>query len=443
MTAIGTTHTVASEPATRPEPRFGAFLRWAAVLAALLAGIGLPAKLYPSHDLPAIVLASAISIAVDRVFGALGLAVKGRARRAPSPVKPGHADPRALPAGQPGPVPPDEGGLPDPSRSPARPGMTTPPPPAQPGPHQPYHPPQPAPDMAPVPSSSVRPLVFVGRSSLGAQPWRLPRLTKALHGVAADEALAGDLDIRATSVIGPAHRFDPNTDGRRQDTYQLGLSADGRYLMVAVADGVSNATQSHEGAQCAVSTAVELLRIELARNDDLRRLNTSDVFRAVAQRMAARAEHRKINPASFATTLILAVVPTAPGPQTGQRTAWLGWVADSSGWSLEAHRWRRVTGMAKSGYDPNTLDGCLPADPHLAKSALVPLRSGQALALMTDGLSDLMTDVDGAAGELARRWTTPPPLPAFVRDMCFDAPGQDDDRTAVVIWTSGEQGGPR
>lgn len=443
MTAIGTTHSVASEPATRPQPRLHSFLRWTAALVALLAGVFLPTKLYAAHDLPVIVLVSAISIAVDRILGTLGQAVKGKAaRRAPSPAMPGPAGPRALSPGSSMPVQLEQPGLPVPSYSSAGPGMpqTPPAPPPLPGPHEPQHS---GPDMAPAPPSSVRPLVFVGRSQLGAQPWRLPRRTKALHGVAADEALAGDLDIRATSVIGPAHRFDPKADGHRQDTYQLGLSADGRFLIAAVADGVSNATQSHDGARLAATTAVELLRIELARNDDLRRLKTGHVFTAVAHRMASRAEHRKIDAADFAATLIVAVVPTAPGPRSGQRTAWLGWVADSSGWSLEANRWHRMTGMAKSGYDPNTLDECLPADPHLAKSALITLGAGQALALMTDGLSDLLTDVMGAAEELAKRWAAPPSLPAFVRDMCFDAPGQDDDRTAVVIWTPGAPGGPR
>lgn len=423
MTAIGTTHTMPGEASPRPQPRFRSAMRWPAALGAVFAGVLLPAEFYAPHNLPVVILVAAITIAADRILGAVGKLIEaGRRGSAPAlPVQPG-----------------------------SRPPMTPPYGPASygPPPQQQYEPPQqhgsPPPQQhgspPPPPSSGVRPLVFVGRSQLGPKPWRLPRRMPALHGVEADEALAGDLDIRATSVVGPAHRFDPEADGHRQDTYRLGLSADGQFLVAAVADGVSNAARSQDGAKWAASTAVEYLRLELARNSDHRRLQADRLFAAVANRMKTHAERIQVAPKALASTLIVAVIPTSAG-RPGQRTAWLGWVADSSGWQLEAGRWRRVTGLAKSGYDPNALDGCLPADPHLAKSALIVLQTGQALALMTDGLSDLLTDVGGAQEELAKRWSTPPTLPAFVRDLCFDAPGQDDDRTAVVIWTPGHQGG--
>ena len=62
------------------------------------------------------------------------------------------------------------------------------------------------------------------------------------------------------------------------------------------------------------------------------------------------------------------------------------------------------------------------------------LTYGSALAVLTDGVGDALTDIPHAASWFAERWQRPPSLASFLLDVDFDAAGQVDDRTAVVVW---------
>lgn len=291
----------------------------------------------------------------------------------------------------------------------------------------------------PKQDENLRPVAFAAQSDLGTMPWRLSQLSDR-SGVAADQALVGGLELRAVSVVGPAHRIDPYKARPCQDAYRVAIAGRGRFLIAAVADGVSNARLSHEGAALAAHCAVRRLKDLLDNGLDPDRLRAEQVFPAVANQLLKLADDRQRSASEFATTLITAVIPTAAvipatGHAEGGRPVWLGWIADSSAWVLGGPEWRQLAGEVKTGYDPNLLSVCLPNNPKRAQQARGWLPDGHTLALMTDGLSDLLTDVEGADQELARRWAAPPTLAEVVRDLCFDAPGQDDDRTAVLVWT--------
>ncbi len=280
---------------------------------------------------------------------------------------------------------------------------------------------------------SLRPLVFVKQTTMGSMPWQLPRHS-AQPGVAADQAQAGDLVIRAASIVGAGHRHNPERAGPRQDSYQLALDGRRRFLLAAVADGVSSATSSEIGAHMATVGAIDALGRMLHEQVKPNAHAAQQLFQQVAYAITGEAEQRRQRPTEYATTLLVAAIPLAADPDGG-RKVWLSWLADSTAWLFDAGGWRQQTGTAKSGLDRNTLEACLPGSPDQVQSALIDFPAGQVLALMTDGLGDVLTDVGGAREELARRWAAPPSLPAFLRDMCFDAPGQDDDRTAVLVWS--------
>lgn len=292
-------------------------------------------------------------------------------------------------------------------------------------------PPAPVTDQAP-PTPALRPVAFVGVTENGAMPWRIPQISD-YSGVAADQAKVGDLEVRAASVVGPAHRVLEHKATPRQDAYRLAPAARGKFLVVAVADGVSSARRSHLGANQATLYTVQRLKEVLDRCPDLSQLRADQVFPEVADHLQKLAERWQSDPADFATTLMVAVVPTLSRDPRG-REVWLGWIADSSAWQF-GQAWRPVAGQGKADFDSNAISSYMPMHPKRASHALRWLPHGESLALMTDGLSDLLTDVDGAAAELHRRWVAPPSLPELVRDMCFDAPGQDDDRTVVMVWT--------
>ncbi|MEV6495002.1 protein phosphatase 2C domain-containing protein, partial [Actinoplanes sp. NPDC051633] len=107
-------------------------------------------------------------------------------------------------------------------------------------------------------------------SNAHAQPWLLPPHRSA-PGIAADEAQVGDLSVRAASVVGPGHRCTEPVVAR-QDAYQLGRDRASRFLVVAVADGISASRHADRGATVAAQRSVDALagRLDQAATlDDL------------------------------------------------------------------------------------------------------------------------------------------------------------------------------
>jgi hypothetical protein len=416
----------------RTESRLTRATRWLIPLAALLVAVLLTEPLHRLSRPSLAVAVALVTIAVDRALAA-GVRVAAAWRRKPPALPP-----------RPALVP-----VPDYPQAPEQPVQQAPEQVPDQSSEQPpeQSPQQPRRDLmvvpSPIPDQRYRPLSFAGQTPIGSAPWRLPRIP-AQSGVAADEAVAGDLVLRAASVIGAAHRFSAARAAPRQDSYRLGLDTNNRFLLVAVADGVSGASHSEWGARLATTLAVDRLRAVLEETQDLERIRSDQVFGAVARQMEDQARENRFKPGDCATTLITAVIPMT-AKQSAPRRAWVGWLADSSAWLLGADGWRRLTGERGSGPGRATPDACLPGDPLFATHRMVELPADGALVLMTAGLGDLLTDVPDAADELAARWAAPPPLSEFLRDLCFDAPGQDDDRTAVMVWATGggrRRGGP-
>ncbi|MEV7926682.1 protein phosphatase 2C domain-containing protein [Kitasatospora sp. NPDC088264] len=266
-------------------------------------------------------------------------------------------------------------------------------------------------------------------------PWLLPERT-VQNGIAADEATVGALTIRAASVVGPGHRCGRPAEPR-QDSYRIGRSPDSRYAIVAVADGLSSAAWSDVGATAASSQAVTLLReqIEAVGFD---RLDVKALYGRVAESIAAHAAGRGVGTSHLATVLITAVI--AEPDANGVARAWVGWLGDSSAWTLDPRvpLWRFSAGEAKDRAAvvvSNEVAGRLPDTPHLAVDGYVTLASGAALALVTDGIGDAWADRAGNVNEyFANAWRSPVPATRFTADVGFDAPQCLDDRTAVVVW---------
>jgi hypothetical protein len=266
-------------------------------------------------------------------------------------------------------------------------------------------------------------------------PWLLPERT-VQNGIAADEATVGALTIRAASVVGPGHRCDQPA-GPRQDSYRIGRTRDSRYAIVAVADGLSSAAWSDTGATTASSQAVTLLREQIEAGG-FDRLDVKELYGRVAESIAGQAAGRGVGTAHLATVLITAVI--AEPDASGAARAWVGWLGDSSAWTLDPRvpRWQFSAGEAKDREGPvvsNEVAGRLPDTPHLALDGYVTLAPGAALALVTDGIGDAWADPAGNVNEyFANAWRSPVPATRFTADVGFDAPQCLDDRTAVVVW---------
>jgi hypothetical protein len=256
--------------------------------------------------------------------------------------------------------------------------------------------------------------------------------------VAADQARIGGLEVRAASIIGPAHRTrDPATP--RQDAYRLGRDTAGRHLIVAVADGMSDSPRSDHGATVAVSTAVAKIRSELDGGTTIDRLSAAALFTDVARTIVASAKERAIPLENVRTGLIVGVVAVEPD-RSGQRAAWFGHLADVSAWVLPApvgpgSGWRQIAGDAKGdGLDANIVRTFLPYHAAEAGDTVDYLDPGWVLAFLSDGVSDAITQIPGGNSWFAERWARPPSLGSFILDAGYEAKTHQDDRTAVVVW---------
>lgn len=260
---------------------------------------------------------------------------------------------------------------------------------------------------------------------------------QAPSGLAADAVRLGDLDVRAASMVGASHRCEDPAEPR-QDAYALGRTPDGQYLVIAVADGVAASRSSDLGARVAVSASVRELGKMLATGG-IPAIDPQHVHHVVAGEMIGTGRNRNIADGDICSILITAVVPAIPRPD-GTRPVWASWIGDVSLWIQRDGVPCRRTGEDKSGLDRNKLTAVLPFNPSQFHQGTFELVPDDRLIVMTDGLSDSFSDVAGVAEFFADQWAGPPPHPvAFLHSLCYDAPGQGDDRTAVVVWTGAER----
>jgi serine/threonine protein phosphatase PrpC len=276
----------------------------------------------------------------------------------------------------------------------------------------------------------ANPPVFSGGSAPGQAPWHLP-IGSSPSGLAADAARVGDLEVRAASVVGAGHRCEEPA-APRQDAYALGRTPDEKYLIIAVADGVSDSPHSDLGARVAVSAATRELAKMLA-NGGIKAIDEDLLYKVVAGEMLGTGRNRGLADRDICSILIVTVIEAFPRPE-GVRRVWTSWIGDVSLW-IHDGTLRRVTGKEKAGLDRNVLDAVLPYAPDRSETRRFELHPSDRVAVMTDGLSDSLHEIPGVGEYFARQWAGAVPHPAvFLHSLCYDGPGQTDDRTAVVVW---------
>lgn len=248
----------------------------------------------------------------------------------------------------------------------------------------------------------------------------------------------GDFSVRAGSVRGYLHRYD---GAPRQDDFAITVRDGGRQIIAAVADGVSQATQSHIGATTAVRYACQWLDSMLAEPvdaTDWRTLIESTAWALVEQARvidpdcanAAMAEQM------LATTLACAVVEA---DHDGESTAHIITVGDSGAWLLTNAGYTWVEGgkvEGNSGISSSAVAG-LPRIPQDVHATRIVLSGTDVLLLGTDGWGDPLGSGAGLVGNLFAEILLPgpPALSEFGHALDFSRETFDDDRTLIAIWT--------
>ncbi|MEU8796344.1 protein phosphatase 2C domain-containing protein [Spirillospora sp. NPDC048819] len=243
--------------------------------------------------------------------------------------------------------------------------------------------------------------------------------------------------MRAASIVGPGHRCDEPAEPR-QDAFRIAVDQSRRHLIVAIADGMSDSSHSHIGANVATTALVRHLWSDAAGGPAGTRAR--EWFVSAARQMAGAADQRGIGPEAVRAAVLAAAVDLDAATD-GTRRVRVWSIADVGAWIREGSSWRQVAGDERSGFDRSRLSAFLPHHPHPACTTF-QLAPGAVMALTTDGIGDALAHPDLGAW-FAARWTRPPHISDFVDDVGFEAKGELDDRTAVVVWCPSRGGGPR
>jgi hypothetical protein len=264
---------------------------------------------------------------------------------------------------------------------------------------------------------------------------------------------AGDgFVVRAASLRGLLHRYN---GAPRQDDVALarfpGSDTAPERLVVAVADGVSSAPQSHLGATVAVRFAVQWLSERLAAGRSAATLDWPTLFRHAAWQLVEQARllfpdrrdpsggdgpDPALAAAQLATTLLCGVVEFDPAePAAIAHVAGLG---DSAAWLICDGDFAPVFGgkARDGGSIASSAVAGLPLVPTELAAVAVAVPPGAVLLLGTDGFGDPLGSGAGDVGRtfLSSLAASPPPPLHFAHLLDFSRETFDDDRTLVAVW---------
>lgn len=260
------------------------------------------------------------------------------------------------------------------------------------------------------------------------------------------------LHLRAASIRGLSHRHYGKV---RQDDYAFRATEDGRWLVIAVADGVSAGENSHMAAEIVVVEGCQQLADMLAVTSP-EQVDWAGLLHDLSNRILDRGQSELARAGSavtdlsdrdvartMATTALFAVIGLATEGSDNVRPVYSLAHGDTGAWLLspsEEVPWRplgQVKAVDGSGVVSSSTFA-LPLIPEaIAPAVVTALRPGHALVLMTDGIGDPLGSGTGEVGQfLAAEWATPPAPLEFAAQLDFARKSYDDDRTAVVVWAS-------
>ncbi|HEX7002722.1 MAG TPA: PP2C family serine/threonine-protein phosphatase [Trueperaceae bacterium] len=195
----------------------------------------------------------------------------------------------------------------------------------------------------------------------------------------------------AATITGSSHLA---RDAGNEDALHCSSADDGT-LLLALADGAGSASQAAEGARLAVDEAVASLMRRQPLGDDENELEVAlrgaldDVRKAVASRLRRSRPQARHRASDFASTLLLAVVG-------GGRLAALQ-LGDGAVVVGSEGRWQRLTKPYRGVHAGETIFATSRGAARRAEVGIVSLERTEAIALLSDGLEPVATDL--ASGE--------------------------------------------
>ncbi|MEX2543206.1 MAG: PP2C family serine/threonine-protein phosphatase [Trueperaceae bacterium] len=186
--------------------------------------------------------------------------------------------------------------------------------------------------------------------------------------------------VIAASVAGRAHT---THDKGNEDAVLTDRRRDGTVLL-ALADGAGSAGLAGEGARLAVDAAIAALRRESIQGDRLDQALRA-ALKQVRKEVGAKARQLRVRPRDFACTLLLAVAR--------EDTLAVLQVGDGAVIALGEEGWSRITQPQRGRYAGETTFVTSRGASALAEVEIRSLAPLRALALLSDGLEPVATDM--------------------------------------------------
>jgi serine/threonine protein phosphatase PrpC len=310
---------------------------------------------------------------------------------------------------------------------------------------------EPVPDREPVWSGGFTPFVVgdPGRAATAPSypdPANWDHRDTVLDGVVLRGADGlPDITLRAASARGRSHRYEARV---RQDAYAF--RCDGRFVVVAVADGVSSGPLSHVAANVVSQHGCHMISKQLETTPP-EALDWGHTLRVLAAKVinAGRRKLRETRPDAeevdqsviakqLSSTALFAVVEMRPVDRF--HPVHIFAYGDTSAWVLRSGvRWEPQLPVKNEGLD--VASSATSALPWLSERPPPAVRSrlgaDDVLLLVSDGIGDPLGNGAGTVGTfLAEQWRRPPEPLAFAAHVDFARRSHDDDRTAVAVWPS-------
>lgn len=262
--------------------------------------------------------------------------------------------------------------------------------------------------------------------------------------------------IGVAATRGMAHQR-PNEPTVRQDSVAYSTDASGRYLIAAIADGVSQSKASAYGSMTAVRVAIDTVQRQLEEGMMLENIRWEDVIVRIRDAMTKWYEtyhvsRERRNLASMAATLgttcEVVVVDTVPDQGKGIPVVRAVLAGDGAGYMLRPDgsgipiEPLGVWELKDGDYDTSRVNA-LPLDqPDLRERIRTwIINPGECMIVVTDGIGKDMGDGRGRVSKyihdcLITRGATDNPITQteLLETIQYVAPGSEDDRSVIALW---------
>lgn len=261
--------------------------------------------------------------------------------------------------------------------------------------------------------------------------------------------VSDSVSVGAVSVKGASHHHSATP---RQDAYAIGSDAD--WVVIAIADGVSEGKLSHvaatEAARVTVSETLKALASATPADISWSAVGVKakDAVRALGLRRA----RQQVGPDGtvpeisdrtiariMATTCDVLITPTAR--RNGSLRVWRVRISgDGSFYVLDPARGWALLDAGKdssSSAVDNSVGDPLPIGGEHPDVESWELRPGQAIVLCTDGFGDVIAEGARPVGRyLFDAWQQPLDTTQLLFTSSFVNVNADDDRTAAIVWAT-------